>query len=144
KWLSDNGRRKQILFVEEGRVVSDFDVPLTELPPLPVPPAEIVNKLVRKLEDENFLNRALLQLVPRGVILRFVLLVCSAVLAVLLLRRLWKARHRQGTAAPLAAADGARAVPPDLPLAAQRQRALLLDGNCWEAARTLARQCLAG
>src|SRR5262249_36933333 len=60
EWLlqrPDGGRRGQILYVEDGQVRTDFEIPLKSLPPPPLPSPEallpLVNETLIGLEKEN-------------------------------------------------------------------------------------------
>jgi hypothetical protein len=147
RWLTGpDGPRDRVLFFEEGLVVPNFDVPLRETPP-PEPRAEDINRIIRGLENENFFNRAfasfkeeLADRMPRGVVQRIVMVLLTAALALYGLTRLWRARHRREARVPLVATAVAEHAP-HLPVIAQRQRAMLQEGNLWEAGRELAWQC---
>jgi hypothetical protein len=100
-WLTENGKRKRVLLLDEGEVVQSFVVPPGEVPGmtpkqlnrLPVPSAEVVNHLVRAWEDENIFNRLLLEHVPLSRILRGLVVALTALLVGYGLFRLWRARH---------------------------------------------------
>jgi hypothetical protein len=139
-WLTDGGKRKHVLMVEEGRIQAKFDVPLTVNPAMPIPSSSVVNKLLRGLEEENFFNRLLVALIGRDRLLRIVLLFLSAGLLVFGLSRLVRARYRPERGVPLLA-GGVRPAESDSPLMLQRERELVQGGNLWEAARGLARSC---
>jgi hypothetical protein len=135
--------RDQVLFIEEGRVVSQFDVPLVELPAPPLPAVQELNDLLRGLEDENFFNEFVLRMLgPRNRIFTGLVILASAVLILYGLRRFWRARHWVELKVPLVAPEVGRTVPTDH-LVVQRHRDMLRAGNLWEAARDLARQCFA-
>jgi hypothetical protein len=140
RWLTHDGKRKHALFLENGTVVQSFDVPLVQLP---VPPLKAMYGLVRELEEENFFNRLLLENVDRTQLLMWLLLGISAPFLLYVLARLVGAHHRGAGKTPLVAACAAEAVA-DLPAVAQRQEHVLEEGNCWEAARDLARLCFEG
>jgi hypothetical protein len=137
RWLKE-GKRKYALFVEDGRIAQEFDVRLTVLPPIPMPPTQVLNRLLRGLENENFFNR-LLARIPRDRILRGILLLVTVVLLVYGCKRLISARHRIETAVPLLTPLPSPVPPVELTLATQRQQALLQGGNLREPARDLAR-----
>lgn len=137
RWLSDNGKRKHALFIEEGKVVTDFNVPLAEFP---MPPLQVINELLHGLEKENFFNRLLLDIVPADQLLRIIFVILSIGLALYALRRLARARHWIEPTLPRITAKLARKTP-ELPILTQRQRALVEAGNFWEAACDLARHC---
>ena len=139
-WLTDGGRRKRVLMIEEGRIQGKFDVPLTVVPALPLPSSTVVNKILHGLEEENFFNRLLVSLVGRDRILRMVLLFLSAGLLVFGISRLMRARHRMERGVPLLS-EGALAAGSELPVMRLRERDVVRAGNLWEAARGLARSC---
>lgn len=141
-WLTgaDQGQRKRVLFVEDGQVHSNFTVPLTEKMPLPLPPTRVMNDLLRGLEEENQFNRFLLEGLGRSRIVQIVFVLLSVALIGYGLRRLAVGRHRVELALPLVDRSVAcRLEGP--PVLAQRRAELLRQGNLWEAARALARQC---
>jgi hypothetical protein len=139
-WLSDGGKRRRVLMVEEGRVHAKFDVPLTVKPILPIPSSSVVNKILHGLEEENFFNRLLVTLIGRDRILRIVLLFLSAGLLVFGLNRLMRARHRTERGVP-PLPDGGQVGERELPVMHLRERDMVRGGNLWEAARGLARSC---
>jgi hypothetical protein len=153
----DGGKlvRSQVLFFEEGDIRRKFDVPLVEIPALPVPPVQNINRLMRNLENENFFNRLLLHVLgPPGLpenermaiarqrLLRWIILLLTLILVVVVLRRLWGVRYPVEPVALLLTRNPA-GNPSDEPVMAQRQQGMLQDRNFWEAARELARQCFA-
>jgi hypothetical protein len=141
-WLKD-GKRTQVLFVEEDLLRSSFDVPLQD-PPLP-PPEAVVRAFdngLSALEAENWFNR----MAMRGVsgidphwFVRVLLLLLSLALGIYGLNRLGQARHRSEPRLP-ALAMGQGLWAPHLGMLEQRHRAMLQEGSFWEAARALARQ----
>ncbi len=140
RWLTNGGRRKYALFLEDGRPVTTFDVPLLQ-PPLP--PLKIVNHVLRGLEEENFFNRLILDNVPRERILRGLFLSVSGMLLLYGLVRLVRVHHRAEVAAPLVAAGAARQTEQP-PTVVRRRHAAVQEGHCGEAARDLARLCFEG
>jgi len=138
RWLTDEGKRKRVLFLEEGTVQGSFDAPLKELPLPPIPPIQVVNKIIRGLEEENLFNR-LLDRIREG-IWRGVALLLSGLLLVYGLARLLRARHATESGVPLLA-GGIVPTAADLPVMNQRYRDVVRGGNLWEAARGLARTC---
>jgi hypothetical protein len=141
EWLSEKGKRKYALLVEEGRVLKSFDVPLVQLP---LPPLKAISGIVRGLEDENFFNRLLLDNVPRERLLHYLFLGASGLLLFYGLHRLIRAHHRGETAAPRVAVSVEKHTGDVTPLVARRNAAALREGNCYEAARDLARLCFEG
>jgi hypothetical protein len=141
EWLSEKGKRKYALLIEEGRVMKSFDVPLVQLP---LPPLKAISGIVRGLEEENFFNRLLLDNVPRALLLRYLFLGASGLLLFYGLHRLIRAHHRGETAAPRLDAKVEQQASAEVPLVARRNDAALREGNCYEAARDLARLCFEG
>ncbi len=139
-WLSDGGKRKRVLMVEEGRIQTKFNVPLTVKPALPIPSSSVVNSILRGLEEENFFNRLLVTLFGRDRILRVVLLFLSAGLFVFGINRLVRTRYRTDRGVPLLA-EGAAPASSEVPVMSLRERDVVRAGNLWEAARGLARCC---
>ena len=63
QWLTENGKRNRVLFVDEGTVVANFNVILKEppLPPLPgLPPEDelirVTQNRLAQLQRENYFN----------------------------------------------------------------------------------------
>jgi hypothetical protein len=145
-WLTQGGKRKEVLFLEEGEIQQTFEIPLKE-PPLPPLKAivEAVDKGLGELERDNVFNRAIQNAVkdftsPADKWLRAVVLIATAFLGMFALARLSQARHRPEKVVPLAIAAPARTRPPNL--LDQRHQSMEREGNFWEAARALARQGL--
>lgn len=160
RWLSDDGKRTRVLFIEDGEVVTNFNVILKELPVPPLPPlppeAEMVrlaNKLLVDLESEDYFNRTLLEAISpagrtpesgpdlqagRGRVLQLLVLLTTVGLLMFGWHRLVRARHRIDARVPAA---GPELWPASVTAVVdQRQQALLQVGNLWEPARALARQ----
>ncbi|MBM4069480.1 MAG: hypothetical protein FJ271_11100 [Planctomycetes bacterium] len=140
RWLSEgpNGPRKHAFFLDEGKVRQSFDVPLTM--PIPrFPTVQLLNGLLRGLEDEGFFNRVLQSVVSRRQIWRSAMVMVTVILLVWAWRRLGKARFRQDAGVPRTALEpvGDFAVSP--PPMLERQRALVQSGNYWESGQALAR-----
>jgi hypothetical protein len=137
RWLS-GGKRKYALFVEEGRIVDKFDVGLTVMPQVPFPPTQVLNRLLRGLEDESFFNRLVGGL--RGDrILRVLLIIVTLLLLLYGCKRLLGSRHRIEAAVPLLTPLPSPVPAVELTLPVQRQQALLKGGDFREPARELAR-----
>jgi hypothetical protein len=151
--------RHKVLFVEDGLIRQDFNIPLRNIP---IPFDELMRhfwdhpnaalaglgKELVRLEHEDKFNQVLFNtldakgLTPR-VLAPYIAVVLTVAVALYLFARVAsRSRHRVEPAVPLLvnALDPHR---PDAPLIQQRQRALLLAGNLWEAAHELARQWFA-
>jgi hypothetical protein len=141
-WLTESGKRKKVLFVEEGDVITTFDVPLQDLPDWPTPPvSELVNHVLSGLEDRDDLHNLLKERrVTRDGLLKVLLIFVTLGLFLYGILRLLRARQRIEPHVPLLAPTVTQLAPKS-PLVEQRHRAMLREGNLWEAARDLARQC---
>jgi hypothetical protein len=147
-WLSEAkpNRRTEALVVEEGRIQTRFDIPLKEEPLPPLPPLhqqlQFANAVLRGLETENRFNEVILRAVnsvhPANWLRSLVVLLTMA-LGVYGLVRLGQAKQRLEPGAPLLETSLVQLVPP-LETQDQRRRAMLREGNFWEAAQALARQ----
>jgi hypothetical protein len=163
-WLltaPDGKRRDQIIYYEEGVVRTDFDIPLKQQSPPPLPPPETMKDLVndlllgmeedgtfRRMEEEDRANGLVEdviadlplweRLTPERKVWKFVLLAVTLLLGLYGFVRLGVFRHRPDTSAPTLAALLEKHAPAGA-LLEQRQQALLRAGNLWEAARELAR-----
>jgi hypothetical protein len=160
-WLrtKSDGRRTKVLFVEDGSVRTDFDVPLKNVP---INPEELpgllyanrnelavgVEQELARLENRNALNEGLMEfLSDQGLTADRLEQIAVVLLSVLLVgyagwRVMTRGRHRAEPAVlPLARAVAQHV--PTAPLLQQRHRALLRGGNVWEAARGVARQWFA-
>jgi len=140
RWLTEGGKRKHVLFLEEGTVQSTLDVPLKALPLPPIPPSRVVNKMLRGLEKERFFRKLFDTFFDRNGIQRALVLLASALLLVYGISRLLRSRHRIESTVPLLAGGGLPA-DTELPVMTQRDRDVVRGGNFWEAARVLARSC---
>jgi hypothetical protein len=145
-WLTEEGKRDQALFLENGRAQTRFDVPLKILPPPPMPPLDAVVQAVDEglvgLEEEDHFNRLVrsaLASVPEGSLLRAAVIIVTLGLALFGLSRLSHARHRfePGTRSLAASLNP---LIPAVPVLEQREQAQLREGNFWETAQALARQ----
>ena len=100
-WLSEDGRRSRVMYVDEGKVVTDLKVGLDEilltLPPtalnLPAPAAQVINNVVAAWQDDNIHNRLLLERFSLGEILRVAAIAITSLLIGYGAMRLWSARH---------------------------------------------------
>jgi hypothetical protein len=139
-WLIDKGKRSRVLFIEEGKIQTDFHPALSEMPPLPLPSNEVLNRLLRGLEEENRFNQLLLDFVPKSFLVQVLLAIGTFVLAVAGLRLLFLGRYRLEPGLPLVSRS-LETTAYRLPLPAQRQADQVRAGNLFETARTLARAC---
>jgi hypothetical protein len=155
QWLQGEGeqRRHKALFIEEGKIHTDFNVPLKEGPGLP-PGAiregvALIEHTLARLEDRGALDATVLdhlganRLGGLDRILRRALEVLTVLLLVYLVYRVGiRGRFRLDATVPLLAHEVARHAP-TAPLLEQRRRWALESGNLWETAHGLARAWLA-
>jgi hypothetical protein len=142
RWLSNGGARRQVLFYDEGKIVPDFHVPLTTVPDLGVSPVDLANRMIVAAERENLFNRLILEHVSMPRVLSTVAVVLTLGLALYGFYRLIHASYAVDSKVPLVTRSLSRLIP-EGKLVDQRHQALLREGNFWEAARDLARDCLA-
>jgi hypothetical protein len=135
--LTDGGRRKHCLFLYDGSVAANYDVPLGGVP---VPTEELINKMFARMEKEGFFERLAETMLPVHAAPYLLLYGTSLFLAIYLFLRVWSRRHEVPREAPLLSAKVAQTVPEETVLAL-RQQALVHEDNLWEVARSLARQC---
>jgi len=152
-------QRNQVLFVEEGKVNSNFNVPLKDVPG--IPPGAI-NAVLAKVGDhlaelekpraelggQNVFDHSIVSWwdrhgVTSGHVRNAVLVLLTVVLLAYGCLRLLRANgYRPEPGVPLVAEASAAALPTaDLP--DQRLQALMQLGNFWESGRALARQVFA-
>jgi hypothetical protein len=141
RWLAD-GKRTDVLFIEDGEVQTQFDIPLK---PPPFPPLDglvgAADQGLQSLEEEDRFNRLLrgsIEDLDGDKVLRGLVMVLTLGAGLYGLSRLSLTRHHFETRAPLLE-DAARASLSSLELYEQRERALLRQGNFLEAARGLIR-----
>ncbi|MCI0460523.1 MAG: hypothetical protein L0Z62_26515 [Gemmataceae bacterium] len=140
RWLTEDGRRKHVLFIEEGLVMTNLDISWDRFPGLS---PRVISLILRAAEKANIPNQLVLENVGRERILRWLLVGLTVLLAVYGLYRLVRAHHRGEPAPPAVAARVAQGEA-DVPVLFRRRVAVLAEGNYWEAARDLARQCFEG
>ena len=102
-WLRESGQRNKVLFIENGKIITEFphDLFSPVKPKIPAPAAALVNQLVAGLERENFFDKMIYDTFPLGQILRVVSLILTTGLILLCLYRLVRARYRIESQAPL-------------------------------------------
>ena len=139
RWLSNDGRRKEVMLWDDGNLWGSFDVDLSFGPP-PFPPIEalvpLANQMIGEMEQENLFNRMLVDAaggpdrILRGLLLFFTLgLIAQG--GYRFLNSKFRTELRPAKAAPAAAPV------PDLE---RRHQAILTRGNLVESAHELAHQ----
>jgi hypothetical protein len=151
RWLQgDRPRRSRVLFVEEGEIRTDLEVPLKAGPDLPPGAAvAVVDETLARLEDRDAFNKMLLDwlggrsLAPGDRLLRRALEALTVVLVAYGVYRVGvRGRFRPDVMVPLLSSELARHTPA-APLLEQRYRAAVAAGNLWETAHALAREWFA-
>jgi hypothetical protein len=152
-YLRETGgpRRDKVLFLEEGKINSNFNIPLKDMPGLSDKAIRTILALLdgpegvlARLEDHDAYNRAIVEVmakhnITRGRIEYAVIIALSLLLLCYVCLRLLRTRgYRPDPGIPLTATavEGLS----DKPLLEQRQRELLWKNNVWENARRVARQ----
>jgi hypothetical protein len=144
RWLTDDGRRKEVLFIDDGVVQTEFNVALN-VPPPKFPPLEalipLADEAIVAVEKDNLINQALLEAVGGPwTIFRTLAFLLTLGLLFLGLYRFIQARHRpevRPPSGPPGAADSG------LSSVERRNREVIAQGNLAEAARELAHQAFA-
>ena len=154
--------RTQVLFYEYGVVQTKFDIPLKSLPRPPLPPPDTLMALLdqtivameeegtfAQMEQDDVFNDTIesaMASLPlwkgasgEAKIWTLAIILFSILMGVYGFMRLGSFRHRHDATAPLLANVLEKQAPAGSVLA-ERQEALLRDGNLWEAARDLVRR----
>jgi hypothetical protein len=141
QWLAEGpkGPREHAVFIDQGQVVDQFALPLSKFGAVPIPPIQVINRMIRGLEDENVLNRMLIENVGKEPLLRGLLVLASLVVLILGARRIMQGRFRLDVRVPLVVGKQPVA-PPALPVLVERQEELRRQGNLWEPAQVLVRR----
>jgi hypothetical protein len=137
-WLRGEGERTQVLLLDEGETVTNFDVPVIDVP---VPPIGVINQMLAKMEQENLFNKIILGENPAkqfGYILRGLVVALTTALAGFGCYRFLMARYVVDPKEPLFSNKVAKQTP-DIALTVQRNTAMIKADNFWEAAHHLAR-----
>jgi hypothetical protein len=147
KWLTESGKRKQILFIEDG--VAQSGVKAEQLQALPIPPEipkpsldaliGVADQLLGDLEQEDVFNKVLVDKMPLRRLMRWLLILVTVLLVYYGFSRSRRGRHRLETAAPLLAI-AVRRGKPNASAIELRHQSLVSGNNLWEPARVLARQ----
>jgi hypothetical protein len=148
-WLTDNGKRKYVLFIEEGLPQTKLDVGLSHLPDLDIwkimAVIDIVLRhselLLHEMERDNWFDRGISQQMPFRQFLSYFLIGFTLFLMVRGVRRLFAARYQRERSLPLASRTLER-ISSDASVVVERQRAALHAANLHEPARLLVRHWL--
>jgi hypothetical protein len=149
--------------VEDGQINAKFEVPLKDMPPellerildfvlhhlsqIAQDWAPTIEKEIQAYDEQNGFNAKILRTLfnnSRYGLLRTLLALLAVIVVLYGSWKIgWKARYRSDLQGPLLA-TALHKLAPVGSVAEQRRFALLVGDNLWEAARDLARQCLAG
>src|SRR6202011_1079121 len=103
KWLNDSGKRRNVLFYDEGTIVHDFNVPVTNLPMPPISPLEAANHVIAALEEDDLFNKLILEQFSLRQIMSGWAVALTVALLVFVFYRLMRAGYHLDTQAPLLA-----------------------------------------
>jgi hypothetical protein len=141
-WLTEEGKRTEVFFVEDGTVVTNFNVALKEPPPLPMPTEgqliDLGNRLIAKVDEQDLPNRFINDRIRPVQLLRLVLLLLTGAFLLYGCWRLVSGRQRIERAEPLLAVTLERLTPVGNVME-RRNQELVRKNNYWETARQLAR-----
>lgn len=101
RWLTNDGGRKKVLFLDDGQVqkrlkVTESEIPDLNAPPLqhlPIPPMEVLNQLLATSQENDIFNRLILERFSMNQILSAAALWLSGGFLVYGFYRLWRARY---------------------------------------------------
>ena len=141
EWLTQGprGRREYGLFIDNGKAVDNFALPLSKFGGMPIPPIQVINRVIRGLEDENVFNRLLLESFGKEHYLRGLLLLGSLAVLVWGAWRIMHGRFHVDSGVPLVIGKLQPAAPA-VPVLEQRRDELRRKGNLWEPSQVLASQ----
>jgi hypothetical protein len=140
-WLregpKDGPQHSKVLFYVNGDIVKDFDMKLTPpMPPIPIPPAEALSRLVRGWENERFFQKMLADALGRhmGRFIAIVLAIVTFIVLIYGVKKFMEGRHHFETKVPILLGPSPVAKTPS----EERQQAILRMGDFWEPSRRLA------
>ena len=101
RWVSNEGRRRRVLFLDDGAIVKKFEVSLTEVPDptktpperLPLPPVDVFNQVLASWQEDDIFNRLILERFSMGQILSGLTVSLSVALVLYGSYRLWRGRY---------------------------------------------------
>ena len=130
------GAASDCLFVNDGAVAANYDVPLGGIP---VPTARLINQILHHMEREGLFDRIAQAFLPRSLVFQAVLMGSTLFLAIYAFWRVWAKRHEIPARRRCCPSRWHKASPKNP--GGPARRALLNENNLWEVARSLARQC---
>jgi hypothetical protein len=146
RWLrekSDGTKRQNALFVVDGEIITKFDRDLTPPLAIPVPPAAMINRLLRGLEDEGIFHKVLGGLLGDSYsrVVPFLIGLATCVLLVYGGKKFMEGRHLRDTGVPrmVGVQPGIAEAPPR---SEQRQQALFRVDDPGASTRALVEQWL--
>jgi len=147
EWMREgpNGtKRTRALFVVDGEIITNFDRNLTPpLPPIPMPTVEMINRLLRGLEDEGFFHWALRQVLGDAYrnAVPFIFGIGTCIVLLYGAKKFLDGRVSRDTAVPRMV--GVPLAKPAEPRVGQRQKAVYRQNDAGAEARLLALNWLA-
>jgi hypothetical protein len=144
------GQRDKVLLWDDGRIRTDFEVPMKKMPLHPTLGSEpaivaAIDQTLARLEDNHAFDDGLFEVFDdqgwsTRKLQRYVLYLLTLAALMLAAYRFFRhARHRVDAAVPMLA-QAVTQHEPKASLLEQRRRALLRSGNVWETVHQLARQ----
>lgn len=141
------GDRTKCLFIEDGEIITNFNLRLAELPGPRLPPFPILvnmlaqtgNALIAEMQNKDFFNRTLLRGVPTSRLLNILLVILTLGLMFYGLRRIWTGRVRKD---PLLTYKRTEEPPPLVNHLHARHEDVIDGGNFNEVARRQVREWL--
>ncbi len=144
RWLQEGEKgqtRTKALLVVDGEIIDNFDANLSPpLPPIPLPAARMVNRLLRGLEDERFFQRVLSHALQGNWNRLLAIFLGVATLALVLYgaKKLLQGRHTAETTVPIMVGAPVL-IDVVTPALARHRQAMLGKNDYGELATTLIR-----
>ena len=139
RWLgetADGKTLRNVLFIVDGEIITGFDKKLTFPPPtIPMPTTQMINRLIRGLEDERVFHRILDEIIGdrRGRLIGILIALTTFVLLIYGAKKFTEGRHVLETTAP-------NKVGPMAPRVEQGGQAVFRQTEHGKAARYLAHE----
>jgi hypothetical protein len=98
RWLMEEGKRTEVLLLDNGAIQARFDVPLVRTPSPPLPSLEslipLVSQKIAELERENVFNKMIQRSVEHPTLMRSAAILFTVLLLGFGVFRFLNARHR--------------------------------------------------
>ena len=134
RWLKGE-QRTNVLFVNEGKVVSNFKMPLAGPPKMPMPTIDLVNRIIDAVQNSNILQRVSDRILRPDVVLRVAIVLGTLGLLLYGVKKYFQGRWS------LEATPALVGVPPpaSTPLVKRQMREMSQRDQLGEPAQALAR-----